>query len=650
MKIRRLEIRNFRSLRDVTISPQDVLGLVGRNNSGKSNVIRALELFFEPTTRLVDQECFHCNDTSQPIEIVVTFEGLTGWEQEQFAPWMNDGRLVVGRQVVCEAEGSYDIKTVAHMRVPDPDWLRADEVNKDRIDAWWNQRDQLRVGKLDFGAMLGASKPNVGQWKEAARQFAAEHRDEIPWIEERRENPKGYPGVLKGALPEFIHVAAVRDILDEAKVTKTNPFGQLVNSVLEKVADDDKQQIASQLQEVQKLLNRGETGERLGEIRRVEERLNELIGEVMDCDVEIEMSVPELSQIFGAARIYADDGTRTSVETKGHGLQRSMIFTILRAYAELAHAAKAGDQAGQRSTIFAIEEPELYLHPQCQRTLMSVLRDIAMGNDQVVYSTQSSLFVDIGHFDEICIMRRERRDGSYESSATQLPISHITTDLKIRTGIDAPDESIREHYSHAFNPMINEGFFADKVAIVEGPSEQYSLPIYADSLDYNLDRNNVSVVHGDGKGQIDRLLRVFNGFHIPTYVWFDGDKESTKSDVREKTLELLQLLGDPVKKIEDLETKVTETYAVLEFDFERILQAELAEYDDFLDESAAVLGPTGKPLKHRFIASKLRQMVAEGHAPEEVLPKTLVEIVRKLQGVSYGGTILQGTVEQGGAR
>lgn len=33
------------------------------------------------------------------------------------------------------------------------------------------------------------------------------------------------------------------------------------------------------------------------------------------------------------------------------------------------------------------------------------------------------------------------------------------------------EEGIREQYSHAFNPMITEGFFADKVVIVEG-SEQ----------------------------------------------------------------------------------------------------------------------------------------------------------------------------------
>ncbi|NIN69983.1 MAG: AAA family ATPase, partial [Anaerolineae bacterium] len=78
-------------------------------------------------------------------------------------------------------------------------------------------------------------------------------------------------------------------------------------------------------------------------------------------------------------------------------------------------ARKAGTSAHERTTVFAIEEPELYLHPQCQRTYRSVFTEIAGGVDQVIYSTQSSLFVDIGRFDEVCIMRREKRDGRYES-------------------------------------------------------------------------------------------------------------------------------------------------------------------------------------------------------------------------------------------
>jgi len=478
MKIQKIEIKNYRSLHNLTIYPKDILALVGRNNSGKSNLIKALELFFEGSTRLINDECFYNHKTKEPIEIFITFEQLSDWEKEQFKPWMDEDKLVVGREVVCTGTDSYTINNLAITKVPEPEWLREDIISTEKTTEWWSKKDELKVNGLDFGVELGTSKPGVGKWKEAVKKFLDEHRDKIPLKKERRENPKGYPGVLKGALPEFIHIPAVRDISEEAKVAKTNPFGQLINSVLEKIAEEQKDAISKQLKEIQKRLNRSEEGERIAEIEDIEARLNKLMSELMDCDIEIEMAMPQLRQVFGAAKIYADDGVRTTIETKGHGMQRSMIFTILRAYAELAHVQKAGEKAEERTTIFAIEEPEIYLHPQSQRTLMSVFREIASGRDQVIYSTQSGLFVDISHFDQICIMRREKRGESYESYPTQLSMSTMIEDLKARKGVDATEEGIREQYSHAFNPMINEGFFADKVVIVEGPSEQYALPIY----------------------------------------------------------------------------------------------------------------------------------------------------------------------------
>jgi putative ATP-dependent endonuclease of OLD family len=639
MKIQKIEIRNFRSLHNVTIYPKDILALVGRNSSGKSNVLKALELFFEGTTGLVNDECFYNHKTDEPIEIFVVFQQLSDWEIEKFKHWMTDDKLAVGKKIACTGE-SYTINNVAITKVPEHEWLREDEINGEKIIEWWAKKDELKIGSLDFGTKLGTSKPKVAEWKVFAKEFLVENHEKIPWIEQECENPKGYSGVLKGALPEFIYIPAVRDISDEAKVAKTNPFGQLINSVIEKIPDDQKEKISTQLKEIERRLNRGKGGERISEIEEIETRLNKLMFELMDCDIEIAMAMPQLRQVFSGAKIYADDGIRTTIEMKGHGLQRSMIFTILRAYAEFAHAKKAGEKAEERTTIFAIEEPELYLHPQSQRTLMSVFREIGDGKDQIFYSTQSSLFVDVSYFDQICIMRREKKAESYESYPTQLPISIMIEDLKARKGKDATEEGIRERYSHAFNPMINEGFFADKVVIVEGPSEQYVLPIYA-SYDYNLDRNNVSVVHSHGKGQMDRLLQVFSGFKIPTYLWFDGDKDKDDKNIQGKTLELLELLSDPIEKIEDVKTKVSNKYAILEYDLEKTLKDEIKNYETLIKEAEEILGPTGKPLKHRFIANRLKQRIDEGESPKVVIPKTIISIVEKIKDLSYTGSLLK---------
>ena len=50
VQITKIEIRNFRSARHLVISPRQLAILVGRNDSGKSNVLRALNLFFNGQT------------------------------------------------------------------------------------------------------------------------------------------------------------------------------------------------------------------------------------------------------------------------------------------------------------------------------------------------------------------------------------------------------------------------------------------------------------------------------------------------------------------------------------------------------------------------------------------------------------------------
>lgn len=642
LKIRKIDVKNYRSLKKLVIYPNDILALVGRNNSGKSNVLRALQLFFEGTKKQVTDECFYRRDTRKPIEIFITFEELSRWEKKHFEPWMDGDKLIVGRTIICDGSDGYEIKTLAVLTIPDYEWLQQDVISGKKITEWWAKKDELKIDELDFGLLLGKSKPTVGKWSELAKEFFVKNRDKIKVKIDYKENPKGYTGVLKGALPKFIFIPAVRDVSDEAKVTKTNPFGQLINSVLEEIPAKNKNQLSKKLVDVEKLLNRSNAGgNRISEIRAIEDRLNALMDELMDCDVEIEMNLPKLNDIFSGAKIYANDGIRTSIETKGHGMQRSLIFTILRAYADLMCSKIAGEHANEKTTVFAIEEPELYLHPHSQLTMMSVFRKIVECKDQVIYCTHSSLFVDIGHFDEIGIMRRKKVGLGYYSKCTQFFMSELLDDLKLRTGINGTLEGIREGYSNVFNPMINGGFFADKVVIVEGLSEEYSLPIYSSIFDYDLNRNNVSVVHSTGKGPIDRLMRVFNGFEIPIFVWFDGDKNNQKQPAKDKTLELLELLGEPIARIDDLKTKVTNRYAVLEETYEKLLKDEIADYDKIIENATKKFGPIGKPLKHRYIANEIKSQVDAGAPANKTVPRTIIKIVNKVKKISYKGSILQ---------
>ena len=588
---------------------------------------------------MVTKDLFYMRDENLKIVITLTFKELTPWEKENFSDWMCNDKLIVTRELTLE-DDSPNIDTYAFINLPKLEWLQDAKITTANITEWWKNKDKLLFDDLDFSSELGSSKPSVGLWKTKAAEFVEKYYDKIPFDLTKIKNPKGYDGVLKGALPEFIYIPAVRDVTDEAKVGKSNPFGQLINSIFDKISDDNKEDISNQLKTVENQLCSSSEGS-LDEIKEIENVLNEKMSDFMDCKIDLRMSVPQLKDIFNKVEICANDGIRTNINEKGHGMQRSMIFSILRAYAELIHQQKAEDKANERSTLFAIEEPELYLHPQSQRTLMSVLKEISEGNDQVIYSTHSNLFIDITYFDDICIMRLDKKGGNHQTYPTQLRIKALLDDLKARRNIEGTEEGIRELHSHAFNEMINEGFFAYKVVIVEGPSEQYALPIYADAVDYNLSKNNISVVHSHGKGQIDRLYRIFNGFEIPVYVIFDGDKNNQDPQIKKNTLNLLEMLQDPLDKIDEVETKITSNYTIFEVNLEETLQQEIIDYDQLSVLASERLGSIGKPLTNKFIANELKRRIKNEGQSTDILPDTIVRTIDSIKDLIYEGCILE---------
>jgi len=99
MKMCQVHIKHFKSLEDVHLNCGNLISLIGENNSGKSNVIEALDLFFNPSIRKVTEESFYEKETSQPIEITIAFKDLNEWEAKYFSPWLCEHRLKVKRVI-----------------------------------------------------------------------------------------------------------------------------------------------------------------------------------------------------------------------------------------------------------------------------------------------------------------------------------------------------------------------------------------------------------------------------------------------------------------------------------------------------------------------------------------------------------------------
>jgi energy-coupling factor transporter ATP-binding protein EcfA2 len=98
MKIKKIHIRNFRSIQDQTIALDDVNLLVGKNDSGKSNLLKALNLFFNGQTGWNEEFLFdrdYCTfakkgvNKADQIEITLYFNA-DGTEPVWRKSWRSD--------------------------------------------------------------------------------------------------------------------------------------------------------------------------------------------------------------------------------------------------------------------------------------------------------------------------------------------------------------------------------------------------------------------------------------------------------------------------------------------------------------------------------------------------------------------------------
>lgn len=89
-----------------------------------------------------------------------------------------------------------------------------------------------------------------------------------------------------------------------------------------------------------------------------------------------------------SARLMIDDGVMTELAYKGDGIKSLVAISLLR------HASQ--ETLGTRSLVLAIEEPETHLHPNAIHRLRRVLCEIANQN-QVIITTHSPALVEKGN-------------------------------------------------------------------------------------------------------------------------------------------------------------------------------------------------------------------------------------------------------------
>jgi len=536
MKLKQIEIDKFRSIDYISIVINELAVLIGENNAGKTNILKALDLFYQDSVRGINEEYFYFKDQNQPIKIFLTYDRLTEYERNQkfLKHWIHNISIKVKKVIEWDSQSQkYKMTLFGWQAKPKEvhfDLSRFDEY-KSRIKEIVEINILPEYFKTDKGTVTQAS------YRQGVLKYIKEGKVEFGdpgWI----MNPGGYKEVFSDLLPRFYLVPAVKDAQDESKTTQQAMLGKLLSDLTNRIISKNPKfkEVKKQIEGLKKYLNKSEEGEdseRLQEIKDFEETLSSIICENMPgTKIGIEIVTPELIDLFKDTKIILDDALPTSIDSKGHGLQRALIFAYIRAYAKTISTIETEEEIFTRNFILAIEEPELYLHPNGQRKMMNVLRNISV-KDQVLACTHSNFFVDMYDYQNIIIVNR---DNSGPTNIFQVTEEIFKTE----------DEESRKRlkktfrYLSLFDLSRSEMFFSKKVVLVEGDTEKFILPFWASRLTqkdkkYDFSSNNICVIECGGKTNIHIFMRVLNKFKIHYVVIHDIDPIDFPEDKENKT-------------------------------------------------------------------------------------------------------------------
>lgn len=543
--IKTLTIEGFRSIRDqivIKFPKKQPVVIIGENNCGKSNVIRALDILFgEFHPKYKDLENFDHNERKVTTEIAIEAE-------------ISDFKGVLGRP-------SQNIIGFKYRTV---------------------------FGKeADYNAILTDGTPNS--------YISNDIRNELTSIVVNADHNLSY---------------------QLSYASKHTLLSKVMKAFHNKLISDEKRvvKLKQLYQEIQK------TFEEVPEFKTFKDDMSDIAGQIIDgmsYKLEMDFSAYDPSNYFKSLRVNpSEGGDARSFEELGTGQQQLLALTFAHAYSK---SFVNGD------IILILDEPESHLHPLAQKWLSKQINRMASDGLQIVITTHSANFIDLLNIEGLYLLRKDSGATYVNNQNANTLYNHC-----ISTGANTKktkEETVVSFYANHSTVHILNGLFAKKVILVEGLTEELSLPIYLERVGLDCTRDGIEVIGVQGKGNLAKWWRFFTLYGIPTFVCFDNDSSHDKEAVLRK--DSLKAIGI---KDEDLESiivegdwMINEKYCVFGIDFENTMRTYFNDYEKIELEQKEILGSSSKHIVARETA-KILSSEGKGWANFEHLKAMLAKL------------------------
>lgn len=574
MFLKEIRVKNFRSLKDVTVTFDETTVLIGENNAGKSTVLDSLRIALNKAvgrTSFEEFDFYMDNIITSPkesdgISILLMFEERT---VDEWTGYIAD-TFVDAIQYPAGEKGAVFFRVSAKYN---------------EITAEIETKTEFLDNNLD--PISGRIQNQVGKFLNICPVFYLQALREIKDIFGSK-SPLWGKFMKKASIPqeELDHIQNQIENLNEDIISNDENLSSLVD----------------ELQKIQKVMDFN--GNELVSINAVPLKSWDLLSK---------------------AQVVLNNGTSVvdfPLEKHGQGTQSVSAILLFKAYISILLKEMNSDAA---EAILTLEEPEAHLHPQAIRALQKSIKEM---DCQKIVTTHSPYFIQNIDIRNVRYIRKRNGSSlvtqvkdqvSFEIAEINEGLKHVVSAhneileldednkivivkqpigvsveralkgccLPVSRNIDDVLDEARNIFSkeelHSINMCIqkNRGdiLFARKWFLYEGQTEEVILPYFANLLGKDFDELGVSGIAYRNNGSAKAFIKLAKVLDIPWLVLGDNDQQGkhTKKEVKscgydDAIVESRVILTNAV----DVENELISTPSILT-DYETFIESDLSD-------------------------------------------------------------------------
>ena len=488
MKLVQLKVTNFRCYKDETpVDFDNLTVIVGKNDSGKSSLFDALNIFFDEKAA-PEQDDVHVYSTDKKIRIACVFDNLpTQLVIDAQHPTDLRAEYLLNRNDFLEIVKVYD----CGLAKPKCSGVYARAAyptahGYDNLHSLTNAKLKQHASSLGVNLSVVNQTVNTELRRAIWAQASDLQRQEID-VELTAEAAKAIWDQIKKHLPVYAVFKSDRPSTDQDAEAQ-DPMKAAVKEAI-KAQEDTLNEIARKVKaQVQDIANR--TVEKIAEMSP--ELARQLTPRVLNKNWETLFSV----------NLTGDEDI--PVNKRGSGTRRLVLLNFFR--------AKAEKEAEDKSTglIYAIEEPETSQHPHNQVILVNALENLAdRPGCQVFLTTHTPMLAR--RFSQHCLRLTAIENGkpTIRHGKDEATIKEIATSLGV-----LPDHNIKVFFGVEGRNDINFLRIISKILHDAGED----IP----DLGVEEDAGNLVFVPLGGSS-LDLWVSRLKGFNRPELYLFDRD-------------------------------------------------------------------------------------------------------------------------------